>query len=205
MNRYVYVLAIVAVFFSACSEAEPLGTKEALQDRVLGKADAPVTIIEYSSLGCPHCAKFHTETLPDIKKNYIDTGKVKLIYRDFPIGNAAYAAAMMARCANPQRYFQFVDVLFTNQDSWTRSQDPSKALARIGKLGGMSQNDFDKCLKNEDLFKGLRKVQLDATEKHDVNATPSFIIRRADNSLVEKISGAQPYDTFEKAIKKAMP
>lgn len=204
MSRFASILGALALLFSAHAVAEPLSTEKALETRVMGNADAPVTIVEYSSLACSHCAKFHANTLPKIKKNYIDTGKVKLIYRDYPIGGTAYAAAMMARCAKPERYFQFIEVLFSNQDSWARSKDPPKALARIGKLGGMGQADFDKCIKNEALFNGLRKVQLEATEKLDVNATPSFFVRGGTNSEGEKISGAQPYEVFEKAINKAM-
>ena len=105
-----------AMLFSACSEAEPLPTAEALKDHVIGDANAPVTMIEYSSLTCPHCADFHANTLPTIKENYIDTGKVKMIVRDFPIGGPAYAAAMIARCAGSRTaQLQFIDVLFANQ------------------------------------------------------------------------------------------
>jgi protein-disulfide isomerase len=176
------------------ASAKPLGTEEALKERVLGDPKAPITIIEYSSLGCPHCAKFHKDTLPELKKNYIDTGKAKLIYRDFPLGGGAYAAAMMARCAPPSRYFQFIEVLFKNQDTWARSKNPQQPLARIGKLGGMSQAAFDACLKNEALFQGIRKVQLEGKQKFEVNATPTFIIND------EKISGARPYEDFRKIL-----
>ena len=199
MTRLTAILGALVLLVSTTASAAPLSTEEALKDRVLGDPKAPVTIIEYSSLACPHCAKFHTNTLPKLKKNYIDTGKAKLVYRDFPLGGPAFAAAMMARCARPDRYFQFVDVLFKNQDNWARSQDPLSALARIGKLGGMSQADFDACTKNEELFNGLQKLQLEAQQKYDVNATPTFLINGT------KISGARPYEEFEKAINSAKP
>lgn len=199
MIRLTVVLGALVLLISTAAGAAPLSTEEALKDRVLGDPKAPVTIIEYSSLACPHCANFHTNTLPKLKKNYIDTGKAKLVYRDFPLGGPAFAAAMMARCAKPERYFQFVDVLFKNQDNWARSREPLKALARIGKLGGMSQADFDACTKNEELFNGLQKVQLEAQQKYDVNATPTFLINGT------KISGARPYEEFEKAINSAKP
>lgn len=197
MTRLAWIFGALLLTVSFGASCKPLSTEEALKDRVLGDPKAPITIIEYASLGCPHCAKFHQETLPKIKKNYIDTGKAKLIFRDFPLGGAAYAAAMMARCAPPARYFQFVDVLFQNQQIWAGSKDPRAALARIGKLGGMSQADFDACLNNEALFKGLKNVQLEAKQKFDVNATPTFIING------EKISGAQPYEVFQKVLDKA--
>ena len=203
MIRFAAFLA-AAMLFSACSEAEPLPTEEALKDHVLGDANAPVTLIEYSSLTCPHCADFHAKTLPAIKKNYIDTGKVKMIVRDFPLDGPAYAAAMMARCGKPEQRNKFIDVLFANQEGWTRTADPKAALARIGKLGGLSQADFDRCTNDKALFEGIQKLQLEAQSKYDVNATPTFIVTNSKNSDVEKISGSQPYEVFEKAFNKAL-
>jgi protein-disulfide isomerase len=197
VTRFGWIFGALLLTVAFAASAKALGTKEALKERVLGDPKAPITMIEYSSLGCPHCARFHKETLPDIKKNYIDTGKAKLIYRDYPLGGAAYAASMMARCAPPSRYFQFIEVLFKNQESWANSKDPRAALARIGKLGGMSQADFDACLKNEALFQGLRNVQLEAKQTFEVNATPTFIING------EKVSGARPYEDFRKVLDNA--
>ena len=193
------VLGVMGVTLTCTAQAQPVKTEDALKERVLGQENAPVTIVEYSSLACPHCASFHRNTLPQIKKNFIDTGKAKLIYRDFPLGGPAYIASMMARCARPDRYFQFIDYLFKEQDSWARSQDPVKALARIGKLGGMSQADFDACTKNEELYNGIRNQQLAAQDEFKVNATPTFVING------KKISGAQPYEVFAKAIESAAP
>ena len=203
MNRFAALAAAAAMLFSACSEAEPLSTAEALKDHPVGDPNAPVTMVEYSSLGCPHCADFHAKTLPQIKKSYIDTGKVKLIIRDFPLNGPAYAAAMMARCTKPERREQFIEVLFANQDSWVTAQDPKSALARIGKLGGMSQEEFDRCTSDQALFEGIQKLQLEAQQKYDVNATPTFIIMKSQSSDGEKIEGAQPYEVFEKAFAKA--
>src|SRR5262249_57342023 len=97
-------------------------------DRILGKPDAPITIVEYASLTCPHCAAFERDTLPKLKTQYIDTGKVKLIYRDFPLDSRATLAAMIARCAPRDRYFGFVDAFFRSQDQWARSEDPVRSL-----------------------------------------------------------------------------
>jgi protein-disulfide isomerase len=204
VTRFAAFIAAAMLLFSACSEAEPLALEEALKDSVTGDANAPVTLIEYSSLSCPHCADFHVNTLPEIKKNYIDTGKVKMIVRDFPIGGPAYAAAMMARCTKPERRAKFIEVLFANQETWAKSQDPKAALARIGKLGGLSQEDFDRCTSDKALFEGIQKLQLEAQDKYDVNATPTFLVTSSKNSDVEKISGSQPYDVFEKAFQKAL-
>lgn len=203
MNRFAILAAAAAMLFAACSEAEPLSTADALKDHPIGDPNAPVTMVEYSSLGCPHCADFHANTLPKIKKNYIDTGKVKLIIRDFPLNGPSYAAAMMARCAKPERREKFIEVLFANQETWEMAPDPKAALARIGKLGGMSQAEFDRCTSDKALFKGIQKLQLEAQQKYDVNATPTFIIMKSTSSDGEKIEGSQPYEVFEKAFAKA--
>jgi len=204
VNRFAAIAAAVTMLFAACSQADQPSVEEALKDQPIGDPNAPVTLIEYSSLACPHCADFHAKTLPEIKKNYIDTGKVKLIIRDFPLGGPAYAAAMMARCTVPARRPQFIEVLFKNQDSWAKAQDPKSALARIGKLGGMSQEQFDRCTSDQALFEGMQKLQLEAQQKYDVNATPTFIVTSGKNSDGEKISGSQPYEVFEKAFAKAL-
>ena len=154
-------------------------------------------MIEYSSLTCSHCRKFHAEILPKIKKNYIDTGKLKLIYRDFPFDQLGLLATVMARCAPPKRYFGFIDVLFQKQADWSRSQDPFGELSRIGKLGGLNPSDFDACLKNQELIDGLVEKRLEGQKKFDVNATPTFII---DGD--HKIVGSQPYEEFEKVFSK---
>ena len=109
--------------------------EQAMKDRSLGDANAQVTITEYSSLTCSHCMVFHRDILPDIKKHYIDTGKVKLVFRDFPLGGLAMAAAMMARCAAPERYFGIIEILFRGQSDWANSKNPMEALTRIGRLG----------------------------------------------------------------------
>jgi len=202
--RFAAIFAAAVMLFSACSEAEPRPVAEVLKDQVIGDANAPVTLIEYSSLTCPHCADFHVHTYPKIKKDYIDTGKVKMIIRDFPLNGPAYAAAMMARCGKPEMRNKFIEVLFANQETWAAAADPRAALARIGKLGGLSQADFDRCTSDKALFEGMQKLQLEAKSKYDVNATPTFIVMNSKNSEVEKINGSQPYEVFEKAFAKAI-
>jgi protein-disulfide isomerase len=187
----------ITFFFTYAASAAPPTTEQALADRILGDPNAPVTIIEYSSLTCPHCRHFHLEILPEIKKNYIDTGKVKLIYRDFPFDQLGLLATVMTRCAPVERYFGFLDVLFQQQGSWSRSKDPMGDLSRIGKLGGLNPSDFEACLKNQALVDGLVQKRLDGQKKFDVNATPTFII---DGD--HKIVGSQPYEDFDKILSK---
>jgi protein-disulfide isomerase len=145
-------------------------------DFVLGKDDAPVTIIEYASLTCPHCATFHNDVLPVIKKDYIDTGKVKLVYRDFPWDQFALAAAMVARCSGRDRYFGIIGMMFSGQNTWTRAPKPLEGLARLTQLGGISKADFDACLKNNEVQKAVVEQRLEASKKYGVDSTPTLIV-----------------------------
>ena len=145
-----------------------------LSERVLGDPNAPITILEYSSLTCPHCAAFHANTLPQLKKDYIDTGKVKLVFRDFPFDRAALQASMLARCSNPERYFGFLDVLFKSQNKWAGASDPAQALAQTGKLAGVGDQQFKECLANEALANKLIERRLEAEQKYQVAVHPDL-------------------------------
>ncbi|MCG8507994.1 MAG: DsbA family protein, partial [Rhodospirillales bacterium] len=123
------VVAVLAVTLAG-GKAVAADYDEVLGEMALGRQDAPVTISEHSSLTCGHCGNFHRDTLPEIKKEYIDTGKVRLIYRDFPLGRLAMAAAMLPHCAPRERYFGFLEALFLSQDSWARSDDPAREMSR---------------------------------------------------------------------------
>ena len=190
-------LALLAL--AGTAQAEPLPTEQALQDRILGHPEAQITIIEYASLTCPHCAKFHAEVLPKLKKDWIDTGKAKLVYRDFPTAPVALAsyAAMVARCAPQDRYFRFLDVFYKQQRNWTASDDPMKSLSQLARLGGMSQEDFDGCTQNEALFTGIRERALDGQMEFDIESTPSFVI----NDKV--VRGGMSYEDFNDLLEDA--
>ncbi len=149
------------------------------EDNVLGRADAPVTIVEYSSFTCPHCARFHTDVLPQLKEAYIDTGKVRLVFRDFPLDRFALAASMLARCAPRERYFGFVDFLFRDQPRWTGAKDPLAALGRLAKLGGLSQAKFDACLKDEGVAKIVLQQRMTGNQQFKVRSTPTLIVNGA--------------------------
>lgn len=147
----------------------------ALPDMVLGKADAPVTIVEYASMTCPHCASFHEETLPELKTKYIDTGKVRLIFREFPFDPRAEAGFMLARCSK-DNYFAMVDVLFRQQRSWAAAENAKDALLQISKLAGFSQESFEACLTDQKLLEDVRAVQKRGSEEFKVDSTPTFFI-----------------------------
>ena len=179
MTRLIGISAILlfTALFAMTAGAEPLSTQEALSERVMGNPEAPITIIEYASLTCPHCANVHANTLPRLKKEWIDTGKAKLVYRDFPTNpvGLAFAGAMIARCAPKEQYFTLLRVFFANQKDWTRSNDAIAALSQIARLGGMSEADVQACLDKADLD-GLRERALDGQIEFGVDSTPSFVI-----------------------------
>ena len=147
----------------------------ALPDQVLGKADAPVTIVEYASMTCPHCAHFHETTLPAIKAKYIDTGKARLIFREFPFDPRAEAGFMLARCSDTN-YFPMVDVLFKQQENWAAAQNAQEALLNISKLAGFSQQTFEACLTNQKLLDDVRAVRDRGAKEFGVDSTPTFFI-----------------------------
>jgi protein-disulfide isomerase len=163
-------------------------------DRILGNPDAPITIVEYASLTCPHCAHFANDVLPEIKKEWIDTGKVKLVLRDFPLDEPALRAAMIARCAPPERYYAFADTFFSAQEKWVRSGDYREALARLAKLGGMGQAEFDTCMKNTELENKIVEGRLRATQELEVSSTPTFFVNGS------KLAGAPTKEEFEKLL-----
>ena len=172
-----------------------------LAERVLGSPDAPVTIIEYSSLTCPHCARFHTDTLPRLKTEYIDTGKLKIIYRDFPFDGIGLRASMLARCVPEERYFDFLDVLFKNQQRWSRARDPLAVLTTFGTLVGMNADDVQACLDNEDLQNAILTRQLEGQERYSIRSTPTFIL----NNDADRILGAEDFSVFQRKIENLLP
>jgi protein-disulfide isomerase len=146
-----------------------------LPEMSLGKPDAKVTIVEYASMTCPHCAHFHATTLPDLKKKYIDTGKVRLVFREFPWDPRAEAGFMLARCSG-DNYFAMVDVLFKQQMQWAGVENSKDALLQISKLAGFTQEKFEACLTDQKLLDDVRAVQKRGADEFGVNSTPTFFI-----------------------------
>jgi len=144
-------------------------------DVIVGAKDAPVTILEYASLTCPHCADFHQKVLPAIKKEYIDTGKARLVYRDFPLDQWALRASMIARCAGPERRYSFIETFFAQQKSWTTG-DPAAGLAAISKLGGLDSAGIEACFKDEKKSEAVLQERLNGTELFAIRSTPTIII-----------------------------
>lgn len=154
---------------------------EALPEMTLGAKDAPVTIIEYASMTCPHCAHFQETTFPELKKRYIDTGKVHYILREFPLDRLAAAVFMLARCAakdDSSRYFAMVDTFFAQMNVWA-VEDPIPPLLAIAKQAGFTETSFKECLANQELLDNIEKVRQRAIDEFKVESTPTFFINGA--------------------------
>ena len=164
-----------------------------LPDIVLGDANAPVTIVEYASMTCPHCAHFHEATYPELKKKYIDTGKVRFIMREFPLDGLAAAGFMLARCAPKDAYYPMIETLFQQQRTWVVPK-PLDPLTKIAKQAGFTQESFEKCLNDRDLQTKIEQVRNIGSEKYGVNSTPTFFING------KRFNGAMEISDLEKQI-----
>ena len=167
-----------------------------LPDMALGPADAKVTITEFASMTCPHCAAFNAEVFPKIKSEYIDTGKIRYIFREFPLDVKATAGSMVARCianGDAGKYFAVIDLLFRQQGDWVM-KNTTETLIRIGKQAGFSQEQIETCLKDQDLLNKISADQKYATEVLKVDSTPTFFLNG------EKIKGETSFDEFKKKI-----
>lgn len=165
-----------------------------LPDQILGKADAPVTIIEYASMTCSHCATFHNDSLAHLKTNYIDTGKVKYIFREFPLDPVAYAASLLARCSGESRFYPVVELLFKQQRAWAFTDKPETALFETMKQTGMTQEQFNTCLQDQESYAKLQRERQRASQKFGVDSTPTFFI----NGKIER--GAMTPATLDKTL-----
>jgi protein-disulfide isomerase len=162
--------AVAQTDMNELQKAGPLG------DMAQGPADAKVTIIEYASLTCSHCATFHKDTYPALKERFIDTSKVRYILREFPLDPLAMAGFMLARCEGETKFFPMVDLLFSQQRNWAFVDRPLDALQQIVKQAGLSQEKFEGCLRDQKLLDGINAVKIRASEKLGVSSTPTFFI-----------------------------
>ena len=173
---------------------DELMAKEALPDIVQGKDDAPITIVEYASMTCTHCAHFHATVYPTLIKNYVDTGKVKFILREFPLDPLATAGFMVARCEGPAKRAAVVDLLFAQQQQWAFVDKPLEALANMLKQTGMSKEAFEACLNDQKLYDQVNEIRDRGTQKFGVTATPTFYVNGT------KVTGELNTDTLAKIL-----
>jgi protein-disulfide isomerase len=176
-------------------------------DRIHGKANAPITIIEFASLTCPHCAAFERETLPKLTKNYIDTGKVRMVFRDYPLDGAARLASALARCVPEDNYYSFIDLLFLNQDKWwgkffqggnqqVTKEAVEDSLAEMARFVGMGHDQAVMCMEDPKNLAVVDANYMEAQSKYMVDSTPTFFV----NGVIHK--GEWPYEQMDAYLKK---
>ena len=196
------VKGLVAAFvLFAAAAAAPVQAQQQAEwakgDMAIGKPDAPVTVIEYASMSCPHCAAFHEEVFDQLKAEYIDTGKVRWLFREFPHNNPGYPPAMVARCAPEGRFFEIVDAYFTQQEEWLSSPDIMQAIREIALDNGFTEESFDACVSNQALFEALKEGR-DRGAAFGVQGTPTFFING------EKFQNAPSFANLQQEIEAAL-
>ncbi len=198
-------LGLIATTGAALFAVKPAKAQEALGSQVdmdkfmkagdipdmsIGKVDAPVTLVEYASMTCPHCARFHTGVLGELKKKYVDTGKLRVILREFPLDNLATAASMLARCAGPEKHYALTNVLFAQQEKWAFSGgNPVPPLREIAKQAGFTRESFDKCLKDQKLVDGILWIRKRGADDFGVRSTPTLFLNGRKFTGNSSISG----------------
>lgn len=166
-------------------------------EHILGDPDAPLTIIEYASLTCPHCASFHRETLPKLKEDWIEPGKVRLVYRHYPLDELALRAALLANCFEGDKFFAVTEMLFDSQQRWSRADKPMEQLARIAGMAGLSRSRFEACVSDRAEADRIIEKQIEARNEIDLSSTPTFLVAG------EKVVGAKPYEVFARKLEDA--
>jgi protein-disulfide isomerase len=165
------------------------------KDKIMGDANAPVTLVEYSSLTCPHCANFHQMTVPDLKEKYVKTGKVRYVIREFPLDRIAFAAAAIARCAGSDKFFPFISALYKQQEVWARGEgDPAPRLFNMAKQVGFTQEAFNACLGNKDVIDHIEETRRRGNEVFGVNSTPTIFVNG------KKVEGGNSLSDIEAAM-----
>ncbi|MEO0035058.1 DsbA family protein [Phaeospirillum tilakii] len=199
MKTLTRLLAVACLVLLAAAPATRAAEPSFPIDQVLGRADAPVTIIEYASPTCSHCAHFHKTVLPQLKAEWLDTGRAKLIYRDYPTGPHALSvgAAMIPHCAGPERYFGLLGLIMDQQERWMGSDNPLAELKKLAKLAGMGEDKVDACLRRQDLAGAIDARARDAYDRLGIDGTPAFLIGG------KVLPGARPFEELDAALKAA--
>ncbi|MDD2326518.1 MAG: DsbA family protein [Alphaproteobacteria bacterium] len=196
--RNVCKVLFLALLLSASS---PVWAKETvLPDHAEGKATAPITMVEYSSFTCSHCADFYNDVMPQIEKNYIETGKVRVIHRDFPNDAYSLKAAALTRCMPEGQYFPFVHLLFKNFRAWIMTPKPEETLKQYAQMAGLPQEKVKSCLDDTDLLDAIVAMRNEGAKKYEVTGTPTFILNDGQDVIV----GTRPYEEMAAAFDKIL-
>ena len=198
---YLFFWIILNVFVSKLVLANETSALEITEDDFfIGDENAPITIIEYASMSCSHCASFHTNTLPDLKKEYIDTGKVRMVFRDYPFNYPALLGSMMMRCIPEDVRYDYMNALYQLQNTWV-DRDPKvskKELYKIMQSGGMTKDEFDNCYSNLDNENLILEGVMAAQKEFNIKSTPSFVV---NGNIVE---GNKNIKEFRRIIDKIL-
>lgn len=198
------VLALLLTGFLTLSlpsgEAVAETKTTALPDRVLGDTNAPVTITEYASFTCAHCSAADIKVIPVIKERYIKTGKVKLIYRDYPMDSISLKAAALSRCMPKGRYYPFVEIIHKNFKTWIRTPQPIETLTQYAQMAGLDADKAKACINDTEMMDALIAMRSEGSKKYNINSTPTFIF----NDGEDKLEGNQPVENFIAKIDKLL-
>ena len=194
-----FLLQILSIFLLICLKSFADNPKTSNNLIVLGADEAPVKIKIFSSLTCPHCANFHINVVSEIKKKYVDSGKVQLIFIDFPLDQIALNASILLHCLEQEKQMTFLDNLYKNQSKWASGSDLNEInnnLKEIVKILGISSDEFDKCLNNEIITDKILNDRINAHQKYSINSTPTIIINE------KKFEGSVSFKNIKKKIEK---
>lgn len=177
-RRAALILTMPAVGWAIVTRAAAQGVTDAkvLPERALGAGTAPLTVVEYASLTCKHCQRFHMDVLPAVKQKFIDPGRVRFLFRHFPLDRVALEAAVVTQCVDSSRFFSFIDALFQAEETWAHAQQPRQALIRLGTFAGMSREEVEGCLNDEALVNAVVAERQEGERKFKINSTPTFVV-----------------------------
>lgn len=196
-------IAVIIMITNTAIAEEPQTPKNTLdiaalmKDHKIGRDDAPIKIEKYASFTCNHCASFEIKTMPEIKKQFIDTGIVQFIYKSFPLDDYAMQAELMVKCADGNKFFDLTNALFSKQQDWFKSGDTKKFLMQLGELAGINEEKFNTCTSSKELNEAIRKQMNESYQKHKINAVPALVINNGE----QIITGYRTVDELAKIIK----
>ena len=203
MKKFTYIIVLIVLNFFVSKLVlanEPSALDISVDDFMIGDENAPITIIEYASMSCSHCADFHTNTLPELKKEYIDTGKVRMVFRDYPFNYPALLGSMMMRCIPNEVRYDYMNALYLLQKSWVVRENATtmQELYKIMQSGGMTKDEFDACYSNEQLENEILEGVIAAQKEFNIRSTPSFLV---NGKLIE---GNKSIKEFRQIIDKIL-
>tara|TARA_B100001027_G_scaffold4193_1_gene2758 strand:- start:562 stop:1176 length:615 start_codon:yes stop_codon:yes gene_type:complete len=198
INKFYLFFFLIFACFETSINARVVDTIEALESKSFGDENAKVKVVEFASLTCGHCAKFHNEVMPVLKEKYIEKGLIHFTYNDFPLDKFALKASIIARCAGNEKFFKFLDVFYKKQKDWTRTKDPFKSLLKIAKFGGLKDEELKVCIGNKSIEDGILKQRLNSSKKYDIKATPTLYLNG------EKYNGDLTIEALESKIKSML-